>query len=71
MCDMVTLGRKGNVLEFGNHIATLMSSVLDLWTLNSVGNTLLPLVHHVCDMEFLSGKENTLEPYIYFNVHYT
>jgi hypothetical protein len=31
VCDMVTLGGKDNGLEPGNHISTLMSSVLDLW----------------------------------------
>jgi hypothetical protein len=30
MCDIVTLGGKGNVLEPGNHISVLMSSALDL-----------------------------------------
>ena len=30
MYDIVTLGRKDNALEPGNHIATLMSSALDL-----------------------------------------
>ena len=30
MCDMVTLGGKDNCLEHGNHISTLMSSMLDL-----------------------------------------
>jgi hypothetical protein len=30
MCDMVILGGKDNGLDPGNHISTLMSSVLDL-----------------------------------------
>jgi hypothetical protein len=30
LCDMVTLGGKGNVLEPGKHISTLMYSALDL-----------------------------------------
>ena len=32
MYDIVTLGRKDNALEPGNHIATLMSSAFDLLT---------------------------------------
>jgi hypothetical protein len=38
MCDMVTLGGKGNVLETGNYISSSIASTLDLWTPNSKGN---------------------------------
>ena len=42
MYDIVTLGRKDNALEPVNHIATLMSNALDLWTPNSKGNIFVP-----------------------------
>jgi hypothetical protein len=59
---MVTLGGKGNILEPGNRISTSMSSALDLWTPNSIGNIFLPWVVHICDMVTLGGKGNILEP---------
>ena len=62
MCDMVTLGGKDNDLEPGNHISTLMSSALDLWTSKSIGNIFLLWVVHMCDMVTLGGKDNCLEP---------
>jgi hypothetical protein len=62
MCDIVILGGKDNVLEAGNRISTSMSSGLDLWTSNSIGNIFLPWVAQMCDMVILGGKGNSLEP---------
>jgi hypothetical protein len=71
MCDMVTLGGKGNnSLESWHRISTSMSSALDLWPFgpNSIGNIFLPWVVnmcdmvHMCDMVSLCGKNNALEP---------
>jgi hypothetical protein len=59
---MVILGRKGNVLETGNLISTLMFSAFDLWTTNSIENIFLPWVVYMCDMVTLGGKGNVLEP---------
>jgi hypothetical protein len=42
LCDKVSLGGKGNVLELRNYISTSMSSVLDLLTPDSIGNIFLP-----------------------------
>ena len=58
---MVILGGKNNALEFGNHIATSMSSALGLWSLtpNSIGNILVPYIVHIYDMVTLYGKDNT------------
>ena len=42
MYDIVSLDRKDNALEPGNHIATLMSSELDLLTPNSTVNVFDP-----------------------------
>jgi hypothetical protein len=66
MCDMVTLsGGKGNVLEPRNHIATLMSSVLDLSPFDSrFDREHLPTLGsiYVCGMVTLGGRGNVLEP---------
>ena len=45
MYDIVTLGRKDNALEPGNHIATLMSSALDLCPFDPKFNR-----KHLCPM---------------------
>jgi hypothetical protein len=39
-----------------------MSSVLDLWTPNSIRNIFLLWVVYMCDMVTLSDKDNGLEP---------
>jgi hypothetical protein len=62
MCDIMTLGGKGNVLEPGNHISTLMSSALDLFTSKSIGNIFLPCVVYMCDMVSVGCKDNVLKP---------
>jgi hypothetical protein len=66
---MVTLEGKANVLDPGNHIATSMSSALNLLPFdpNLIGNILLWVVH-MCDMVSLNGKDNTLEPGNYIHI---
>jgi hypothetical protein len=62
MCDMVTLGDKDNGLEPTNQIPTLMSSLFDLLTSNSIGNIFLPRIVYMGDIVTLGGKDNGLEP---------
>jgi hypothetical protein len=68
VCDIVTLGRKGNILQPGNHISTLMTSVLDLWPFNPKinGSIFLLWVVHMCGMVTLSRKDNVLGPGKFF-----
>ena len=59
---MVTLRRKDNALEPANHIASLLSSALDLSTQNLIRNIFIPWVDHMPDMVTLGGKANTSMP---------
>jgi hypothetical protein len=59
---MVTLEDKDNGLEPKNPIPALMSSALDLFTTQIIGNIFLPWVVYMCDMVSLGGKNNGLEP---------
>jgi hypothetical protein len=60
--DLVSLGGKDNVLEPVNHIATSMSSALDLLTSNLIGDIFPSWVVHMYDMVTLGRKGNVLVP---------
>jgi hypothetical protein len=59
---MVTVSGKDDGLEPGNRISNSMSSALDLFIPNSIGNIFLLWVVCMCDMVTVSGKDNGLEP---------